>query len=245
MDLTGAQIETVLEQQWQRDADGNVPSRPFLRLGTSKGFTYTTTPPAPRATGSRACGSTGADRRGRDLHGRRELASSPALVTTSGRSTPGTDKQDTGVTDLQARSTTSRRTPPAAGRLRPARCGRPVPGRTVLGRSDCHLRRRLLSMTGEGDLTDSTMAIALGRMTLGTFAVTTDLPTTPYDIPGAGTVTFILPPACRGHPAGHPHRWHHGHGRDGPGRRGRPPRRLQWSGNCRRHPVWVRPARSP
>ena len=33
MDLTGAQIQTVLEQQWQRDAGGNVPSRPFLRLG--------------------------------------------------------------------------------------------------------------------------------------------------------------------------------------------------------------------
>ena len=41
MDLTGAQIKTILEQQWQRDADGNIPSRPFLRLGTSEGFTFT------------------------------------------------------------------------------------------------------------------------------------------------------------------------------------------------------------
>ncbi|NYI47721.1 5'-nucleotidase [Nocardioides aromaticivorans] len=41
MDLTGAQIETVLEQQWQRTSTGAVPSRPFLRLGVSKGFTYT------------------------------------------------------------------------------------------------------------------------------------------------------------------------------------------------------------
>ncbi len=41
MDLTGAQIETVLEQQWQRDSGGNVPTRPFLRLGASEGFTYT------------------------------------------------------------------------------------------------------------------------------------------------------------------------------------------------------------
>ena len=39
MKLTGAQIETVLEQQWQRNAQGGVPSRPFLRLGVSKGFT--------------------------------------------------------------------------------------------------------------------------------------------------------------------------------------------------------------
>ncbi|MFD1249004.1 ExeM/NucH family extracellular endonuclease [Nocardioides ginsengisoli] len=41
MRLTGAQIKKVLEQQWQRDAAGKVPTRPFLRLGVSKGFTYT------------------------------------------------------------------------------------------------------------------------------------------------------------------------------------------------------------
>ncbi|UUW88561.1 ExeM/NucH family extracellular endonuclease [Pimelobacter simplex] len=41
MKLTGAQMKKVLEQQWQRDAAGKVPSRPFLRLGVSKGFTYT------------------------------------------------------------------------------------------------------------------------------------------------------------------------------------------------------------
>lgn len=41
MDLTGAQIKTVLEQQWQRDSNNKVPSRPFLRLGVSDGFTYT------------------------------------------------------------------------------------------------------------------------------------------------------------------------------------------------------------
>ncbi len=41
MDLTGAQIKKVLEQQWQRTKIGGVPSRPFLRLGVSEGFTYT------------------------------------------------------------------------------------------------------------------------------------------------------------------------------------------------------------
>jgi 5'-nucleotidase len=41
MKMTGAQIKTVLEQQWQRDDKGQVPSRPFLRLGTSEGFLST------------------------------------------------------------------------------------------------------------------------------------------------------------------------------------------------------------
>ncbi|HEY2556986.1 MAG TPA: ExeM/NucH family extracellular endonuclease, partial [Diaminobutyricibacter sp.] len=31
--LTGAQFKQALEQQWQRNADGTVPSRPFLNLG--------------------------------------------------------------------------------------------------------------------------------------------------------------------------------------------------------------------
>ena len=47
MDLTGAQIETVLEQQWQPAG----ASRPFLRLGISEGFTYTYDPAAHEVTG--------------------------------------------------------------------------------------------------------------------------------------------------------------------------------------------------
>ena len=47
MRMTGTQIKTVLEQQWQRDANGNVPSRPFFRLGTSKGFEFTYDPARP------------------------------------------------------------------------------------------------------------------------------------------------------------------------------------------------------
>ena len=31
--LTGAQFKTMLEQQWQRDADGTVPTRAYLQLG--------------------------------------------------------------------------------------------------------------------------------------------------------------------------------------------------------------------
>lgn len=39
--LTGAQFKTMLEQQWQRDAAGNVPTRPYLQLGLSDNVTYT------------------------------------------------------------------------------------------------------------------------------------------------------------------------------------------------------------
>ncbi len=49
--LTGAQVKKVLEQQWQRDANGNVPSRPYLQLGVSDNMRYTYD--ATRAEGER------------------------------------------------------------------------------------------------------------------------------------------------------------------------------------------------
>lgn len=49
--LTGAQFKQALEQQWQRNADGTVPSRPFLNLGLSKNVSYTYD--ATRAEGDR------------------------------------------------------------------------------------------------------------------------------------------------------------------------------------------------
>lgn len=49
--LTGAQLKTVFEQQWQRDAAGDVPSRPYLQLGTSSNVVYTFDP--TRAEGDR------------------------------------------------------------------------------------------------------------------------------------------------------------------------------------------------
>lgn len=49
--LTGAQFTTMLEQQWQRNPDGTVPSRPYLQLGLSDNVTYTFD--ATRPEGSR------------------------------------------------------------------------------------------------------------------------------------------------------------------------------------------------
>jgi len=39
--LTGAQFKVLLEQQWQRDKAGNVPSKPYLQLGLSDNVSYT------------------------------------------------------------------------------------------------------------------------------------------------------------------------------------------------------------
>ncbi|MDJ0337876.1 ExeM/NucH family extracellular endonuclease [Cryobacterium sp. PH31-O1] len=52
--LTGAQFKTVLEQQWQTNADGTIPSRPFLQLGLSDNVNYTFD--SSRAAGDRVTG---------------------------------------------------------------------------------------------------------------------------------------------------------------------------------------------
>lgn len=52
--LTGAQFKTLLEQQWQTNPDGTVPSRPYQQLGLSKNVNYTYD--AARPAGERVTG---------------------------------------------------------------------------------------------------------------------------------------------------------------------------------------------
>ncbi|MDN4161679.1 bifunctional metallophosphatase/5'-nucleotidase [Nocardioides abyssi] len=44
VEMTGASIKKVLEQQWQTDAEGNVPSRPYLQLAMSDNVRVTADP---------------------------------------------------------------------------------------------------------------------------------------------------------------------------------------------------------
>lgn len=102
MRMTGAQIKTALEQQWQRDGSGNVPSRPFLRLGISEGFTYTYDP--NRAEGDRVLSMT--------LNGSPVSSTASYSVTVNSFLASGGDnfrifnqgsqRRDTGKVDLQA-----------------------------------------------------------------------------------------------------------------------------------------------
>ncbi|MFY0409208.1 5'-nucleotidase C-terminal domain-containing protein [Solicola sp. PLA-1-18] len=48
--LTGAQFKNLLEQQWQTNADGSVPSRAYLQLGLSDNVSYTFDPTQPRGS---------------------------------------------------------------------------------------------------------------------------------------------------------------------------------------------------
>ncbi len=121
-DLTGAQIKAALEQQWQPAG----ASRPFLKLGISKGFTYTYDPTAAQGSRIKAMYLNGTPI---------DLAATYSVTVNSFLATGGDNftalngtarKQDTGRTDLQAqvdyfaavRSGRDR----SAGRLQPACC---------------------------------------------------------------------------------------------------------------------------
>ncbi|MEO5853228.1 MAG: 5'-nucleotidase C-terminal domain-containing protein, partial [Nocardioides sp.] len=98
MRLTGAQIKTVLEQQWQPSG----AARPFLRLGTSEGFRFTYDP--TRASGARI---TGISLNGTAIDPAASYSVTVNSFLASGGDNffefaNGTQKRDTGKVDLQA-----------------------------------------------------------------------------------------------------------------------------------------------
>jgi len=196
--LTGAQVKTALEQQWQPAGS----SRPFLRLGISQGFTYTYD--ARAAAGSRITAMW--------LNG---TAIDPAAlysVTVNsflasggdnfGVFAQGTNKKDTGQTDLQAMVDYMNTHTPVSpdytqrsvGVMFPAGAASSYfPGETV------SFNLSSLAFSTAADLKDSSVNVSLGNTQLGSFTVDNSLGTAITDEYGTATVTFTLP---AGVPAG-------------------------------------------
>ena len=202
MDLTGAQIKTVLEQQWQRDADNNIPSRPFLRLGTSAGFTSTfdaTKPEGSRITGMWLDGSP-------IVPTQTYRVSATSFLAGAGDNffelANGTNVQDTGKTDLEA-------VVDYLHELAPNDAGTPLPveyaqhqvGITFPGGAPAVYEEgdtlefsvSSLAMTGADDLQDSQVQLLLGATPLGTFAVDNTFDAGLLDNFGKAQVSVTLP----------------------------------------------------
>ncbi|MBB2892988.1 bifunctional metallophosphatase/5'-nucleotidase [Flexivirga oryzae] len=200
MALTGAQIRQVLEQQWQPDG----ASRPFLRLGISKGFTYTYDP----------AGATNDHIRQMWLNGEPIDESATYSVTVNSflaaggdnflELANGTDKKDTGQTDLQGMvdymaANAADSALPVDNSQRSVGVhfpdGAPAsyhPGDTVA------FDLSSLSMS-TGTATDSSVTVSLGDTQLGTFPVDSTVGTAKDDETGTASVSVTLP---AGTPAG-------------------------------------------
>lgn len=221
MQLTGAQIETALEQQWQRDSLNRVPTRPFLRLGVSEGFEYTYTqqivtehpldnPATPDVDESLTPyqapkGSvTGMWLNGEPI----DPAATYSVTVNSFLSTggdnffelaKGTDKRDTGKVDLQAMvdyMATFAATDPL-----PVDYGQHAvevtfptgaPASYELG-SPVAFDVKSWSMTSAPDVKDPEVVVSLGDDVLGTFPVDNTLGTALYDDYGTASVSVVLP----------------------------------------------------
>ena len=203
VDMTGAQIKALLEQQWQRDPEGNIPSRPFLRLGTSKGFSFTED--ATRAEGDRI---TGMWLNGTQINPAATYTVSATNFLVSGGDnfralTQGTNAQDTGFTDLQATVDYLAAIAPVGGTPLPVDFGQhgvgaSVPAGPFSAGDLVTIPLSSLSMTGSGDLAETSVTVSYAGVNLDTKTVTTALPTQPFDTAGTATVSFTMPTATGG-----------------------------------------------
>ncbi|HET9419951.1 MAG TPA: bifunctional UDP-sugar hydrolase/5'-nucleotidase [Nocardioides sp.] len=188
MDLTGMQIKKVLEQQWQRDGQGNVPTRPFLRLGTSEGFEYSYDPSLPE--GSRI---TGIMLDGVPLSPMTSYSVTVNSFLAAGGDNfrefaNGANKRDTGQIDLQAMVDYMAEF--AAEEPLAVDAAQHSVGATV---TDETITLTSLSMTGATDPTDAEVEVFDGATSLGTFPVTSALTETPFDESGTATLPNTIP----------------------------------------------------
>lgn len=198
MKMTGAQIKTLLEQQWQTNPGGPTPTRPFLRLGVSKGFfaTYDTT----RPEGQRVTGMW--------LDGKAIEPATQYSVTANSFLAAGGDnfraftlatgRRDTGKVDLQAMvdymaAFTSRTPLPVNTYQQHVHVTWPAGARHFYRLGErVELKLASLAMTGPSDLKDAKLEVKVGDKVLDPQPVDNTLGTAVFDDYGTSAVSVKL-----------------------------------------------------
>ena len=222
MDLTGAQIKTALEQQWQpRDSLNRLLTRPVLRLGVSEGFEYTyserivtefpfdnpATPDVDESLTSyqgRYGTVTGMWLNGVPI----DPAATYSVTVNSFLATGGdnffelnngTGKRDTGKIDLTAMvdymAAFAGTTPlPVDYEQHAVDVTFPAGApATYLPTGTVTFDVKSWAMSTAADAKDATLAVSLGGTALGSFPVDNTIGTAIYDHYGTATVTVQLP----------------------------------------------------
>ena len=199
LDLTGAQLQQALEQQWQPAG----ASRPFLKLGVSDGFVVTYDPLAP--AGSRITSMS--------LHGTPIAPSTTYRVTVNSFLAGGGDnfaaftaasaKQDSGKVDLEAqveyfdgnRAVAVQRDQRSVGvHMTPTPAGGFQPGDEVT------IDLSSLTFSNDGDQA-GTVSVRAGDRVLDTATVDTSV-VDKNDEQGRATLDFTVPGAEQAEPTG-------------------------------------------
>ena len=199
--LTGAQFVDVLEQQWQRDAAGDVPSRPYLQLGLSENVSYTYDATMPE--GSRITSVT-VD--GEPLDPDAEYRVGTLSFLASGGDnfrafTQGTDFVDTGLLDYEAWiDFLADNSPVAPSFAKHAVQVTGVPESVDAG-GTVQFDVSGLNLTSRGAPENTSLTVSLGDTELGTVAVAAGAATVSVHLPAGtppGTATLTLTAAQSG-----------------------------------------------
>jgi 5'-nucleotidase len=198
MKMTGAAIKELLEQQWQTNPGGPTPSRPFLRLGVSKGFFATYDPARP--AGDRVTSMS--------LNGTAIDPAATYSVTANSFLAGGGDnfrafnkatgKRDTGKVDLQAMvdymAAFASKTPLAVNTNQQQVGVTWPPDKPRFYRigQKVELALSSLAMTGPNDARDALLNVKVGDKALGSTPVDNTLGTTISDEYGKSAVSVRL-----------------------------------------------------
>jgi 5'-nucleotidase len=200
MRLTGRQIRKVLEEQWQPAGS----SRPFLKLGTSRGFEYTYNPNGEQGARIGTMWLRGKPVRARETYS----VTVNSFLSTGGDNfftlAKGTDVRDTGQTDLQAMvDYMAAKASSSPLRVRYDQHSVGVNGRTVKTvKRGGKLRLKLssLAMTYLTDTRDRVVLVRLGKRTVGKSRVDNSLQLAGssaaeggFDEAGTATVVVAIP----------------------------------------------------
>lgn len=198
MRMSGDLLKTLLEQQWQRTPSGEVPARPFLRLGTSRGFHYTYDP--ARAEGDRITGMW--------LNGQRISPSQTYSVATNAFLAAGgdnfrafgqaTNKRDSGQIDLQATVAYAASESPLTADWTQHAVG-------ISGMKDRYEYGEALKVavsswafSGVNDVRDTSIEARIGDVVLGQFPVDNTTGTSPFDEYGTALIDTPIPAGVSG-----------------------------------------------
>ncbi|GAA1703261.1 ExeM/NucH family extracellular endonuclease [Microcella alkalica] len=195
MTLTGDQLRTVLEQQWQPDGS----SRPFLKLGASKSLTYDYDPNRPRGEriGTILLNGVpvGADQQVRTVVNSFLAAGGDNFATLA----QGTDRADSGRIDLQAFvdfvGAFSPISPDFAQRSVGVSFSAP-PADGYASGDEITLALSSLLFTNQG-ARDAQVVVSLGGTVVGSAAIDATI-LNRTDETGRASITFIVPEGLAG-----------------------------------------------
>ena len=198
--LTGAQFKTMLEQQWQRQLNGQVPSRAYLQLGLSSNVTYTFDPTLPE--GSRITSITV---NGAPIDPARGYRVGTFSFLADGGDNfhvfrSGTDRRDSGLIDRDAWiSYLGTNSPVAPSFAKRSAVVNPVPT-TVTPGSKLVFNVSQLDLTSLGSPANTSATITIGGVTVATVPVANGAASVDVTVPSvpSGAQSLVLTAAPSG-----------------------------------------------